>query len=145
MLQNKSAKPFIILAWLLAIGATIGSLFFQYSWDLPPCVLCWFQRISIYPMVFLFAVALIRKDKNVIWYALPLLIAGWLVSSYHILLYYQIIPEAIAPCQAGVSCTTKFFEWFGFITIPLMSWIGHTVLIALCLIIKKTTNYEIGS
>lgn len=88
----------------------------------------------MYPLVLLFAVGLLRKDKGIYFYALPLAVFGLLVSLYHNLLYYRIIPESIAPCINGISCTTKFIQWFGFITIPSLS-LGAFTLITLCMVI----------
>ena len=34
------------IAWFQAAVATAGSLFFSEVMDLPPCVLCWYQRIA---------------------------------------------------------------------------------------------------
>jgi len=126
---KKFALPF---AFLVSVIAMSGSLFFSEVWKLPPCVLCWYQRIAMYPLVAIFFVGLVKRDKDVHYYAYPLAIIGWLIAAYHNLLYYNIIPESNAPCVAGVSCTTKFFEWFGFITIPFLSLAGFSlILIAL--------------
>lgn len=123
------AIPF---AFLISVVATAGSLFFSEVWKLPPCVLCWYQRIAMYPLVAIFFIGLLKREKDIHHYAYPFAIVGWLIAVYHNLLYYNVIPEANAPCIAGVSCTTKFFEWFGFITIPFLSLAGFTlILIAL--------------
>lgn len=109
-------------AWFMAWASMLGSLFFSEIWHLPPCLLCWYQRIVMYPLVVIIGVGILTKDlKKLPYYVLPLSVIGIFVAFYHNLLYYSIIPEALAPCQAGISCTTKFFEWFGFITIPLLS------------------------
>ena len=126
---NTYAIPF---AFLVSVLGMAGSLFFSEVWKLPPCVLCWYQRIALYPLVAIFFVAFWRKSSDVIWYAFPMAIIGWSVAVYHNLLYYNILPEASAPCIAGVSCTTKYFEWLGFITIPFLSLVAFTlILIAL--------------
>ena len=129
-------KYALIIAWGQAVVATLGSLFFSLVMQLPPCDLCWYQRIAIYPLVIILGLGIIRKDKNCIVYALPLAIIGWIIAAYHNLLYYNILPEAMAPCKAGISCTTRYVEWFGFLTIPLLSLIGFTVIIV-CLRIAK--------
>jgi disulfide bond formation protein DsbB len=116
------------LAWVQSLVATAGSLFFSEVMKLPPCSLCWFQRIMMYPLVFILATGLYLEDKRVKFYALPLSITGLLISIYHNLLYYNIIPDAIVPCSTGVSCTTRQIVWFGFITIPLMSLTAFTVI-----------------
>lgn len=127
-------KNLLQLALLQVTLATIGSLVFSEILKFPPCILCWYQRIFMYPLVIILAVGIWKKDKNVHLYALPLSITGLIISIYHNLLYYNIIPESSAPCTLGISCTTKFVEWFGFITIPFLSmaaFITTTLLILL--------------
>ncbi len=107
----------LIVAWV----ATLGSLYFSEIRHFTPCVLCWYQRICMYPLVAILSVGILRKNKDLPLYVLPLTIIGLGISTFHNLLYYNILPEAAAPCTAGVSCTTRFFAWFGFVTIPLMA------------------------
>lgn len=130
-------KYILYIAFFQTLVATLGSLFFSEVRHWTPCVLCWYQRICMYPLVAIFAVGILRKDKNVDYYAWPLIAVGWVIALYHNLLYYNILPEAAAPCAAGVSCTTKFFAWFGFITIPFLSLTTFTILGILMLIYRK--------
>lgn len=119
------------LAWAIALVSTLSSLAFSELLDYPPCILCWYQRICMYPLVAIFAVGIITKDRLVQWYALPLAIVGFCIAIYHNLLYYNILPEAAAPCRNGVSCTTKFIEWFGFVTIPFLALLGFSAILIL--------------
>lgn len=130
----------LYLAFAQAFIATLGSLVFSEVLHFPPCVLCWYQRITMYPLVIIFGVAILKKDKLFTYYAWPLIAIGWLIGVYHNLLYYEILPEAAAPCIQGVSCTTKFIEWFGFVTIPLLSLVGFTFLGALMLIYQRVNS-----
>lgn len=118
------------MAWGVSLAAVLGSLYFSQILGLPPCILCWFQRIFMYPLVIILAVGIIRKDKNVVSYALPLSFIGWLISIYHNLLYYKILPESVAPCVNGVSCTSRTIELLGFVTIPLLAFLGFTFITA---------------
>jgi len=127
----------IYLAWITTLLAAAGSLYFSEIRDFPPCVLCWYQRICMYPLVAILAVGILRRDSNVAYYVLPLGLAGLAISIYHNLLYYNIIPESAAPCVAGISCTTVYIEWFGFITIPLLSLAGFAFLSGLMFIALK--------
>jgi disulfide bond formation protein DsbB len=136
------SKYVLYLAFTQALVATLGSLFYSEVMHFTPCVLCWYQRICMYPLVVIFGVGILRKDRNVNYYVWPLIIIGWLIALYHNLLYYNILPEAAAPCAAGVSCTTRFFAWFGFITIPLQSFIAFTILGALMLIYQKAKKQK---
>jgi disulfide bond formation protein DsbB len=135
-------KPFfqkyaLTIAWVQSVVAMLGSLFFSLVMGLPPCDLCWYQRIAMYPLVIILGIGILKKDQNSIFYAFPLVIVGWMIALYHNLLYYQILPEAMAPCKAGISCTTRYLEWFGFLTIPLMSLIAFSVILVCLYITNK--------
>ena len=107
--------------WLIALVATLGSLFFSEVMRLPPCVLCWYQRICMYPLAAIATVGLLTRDPGAARYAWPLALGGLALAGYHNLLYYHLIPESITPCTTGVSCTERQIEWLGFITIPLLA------------------------
>lgn len=134
-------KNTLYFAWFAALISTLGSLYFSEIAHFPPCSLCWYQRIFMYPLVIILAVGIILKDKRVFFYALPLSAAGSLVALYQNLLYTGVIPESAAPCSAGISCTQKFIEWFGFITIPFLS-LASFILITCCLLIYKRYNNQ---
>lgn len=127
----------LFLCWLLVSVSTTISLFFSYVMEFAPCVLCWYQRICLFPLVIILAVGLFPLDKRVVKYALPLTIAGWLTAAYHTLLYSGIIPENIQPCAQGVSCTEEYINLFGFLTIPMLSLLSFSTVIALLLIFKR--------
>jgi disulfide bond formation protein DsbB len=67
----------------------------------------------------------------VVKFSMPLVILGMAISFYHNLLYYHILPESASPCSEGISCTTVFIEWFGFITIPLLSFSAFLLILIL--------------
>jgi disulfide bond formation protein DsbB len=118
----------LYLAWGVSLAAMLGSLYFSNVRQFPPCVLCWYQRICMYPLVVILAVGILKKDKNLAYYVLPLSLAGLGISFYHNLLYYKILPESLSPCVAGISCTTKFIEYFGFVTIPFLSFAAFLII-----------------
>lgn len=132
----------IFSTWLVASLATMGSLFFSEIMGLPPCILCWYQRIAMYPLVIILLPAIISFDKSVIKFSAPLAVVGWLVAFYHNLLYYKILPESASPCVRGISCTTVQINWFGFVTIPLMSFIAFSLILVLLFITQRTINRE---
>lgn len=132
----------LLFAWVVAVLAMLGSLYFSEVLNLPPCVLCWYQRICMYPLVIILGIGIWTKDKKAGLYGLALSAIGLLVSIYHNLLYYKILPENIAPCSAGISCTTKQLEWFGFLTIPLMA-LGAFTFIVIILTIHYQNNKNV--
>jgi len=116
------------IAWVQVVLATIGSLYFSEVLGLTPCTLCWYQRVLMYPLVGVIAVGLLRRDRSIAAYVLPLTTLGLAVSGYHNLLYYGALPEVAQPCRLGVSCTARQIEWLGFVTIPLMSMTAFAVV-----------------
>lgn len=137
----KTNWTLLFLCWLLVSVSTTISIFFSSVLEYVPCVLCWYQRICLFPMILIFAAGLFPVfDKSVIKFALPLAIAGALTAFYHTLLYGGIIPESIQPCSKGVSCTEKYFELFGFVSIPMLSFFAFSTIIVLLLVLKRRTS-----
>ena len=122
------------MAWTVALVSALGSLFFSEVMQFAPCVLCWFQRIAMYPLVVIIAVGILLQDRRLKVYALPFSIIGLAISVYHNLLYYGVIPTAITPCTEGVPCNAVQLELLGFITIPLMGLVAFST-ITFCLLI----------
>jgi len=134
----------LLAAWGIAAASALGSIFFSHVMAFAPCVLCWYQRICLFPLVVILARGLFPFDAVVVKYALPLAVLGWGVALYHSLLYSGLISKDLQPCTQGVSCTEKYIEFFGFVSIPLLSLLCFTLIAALLIILKKrTTSNEI--
>ena len=119
-----------IAVLLISLAATLGSLFYSEILGLEPCKLCWYQRIFMYPIVLISAVALYRKTKELAYYVLPLSVIGAFIGAYHYVL--QIIAQTqdiYAPCSVtGPSCSGFYVQYLGFITIPFMSMIAFIAI-----------------
>ena len=131
--SNESRWTLVFLAWLIATLATLGALFMSELMGLAPCVLCWYQRIFMFPLVIILALGLFPFDPKVLRYALPLSVIGLAIAAFHVLLVWGIVPEAMAPCRQGIPCETVQIEWFGFVTIPLLSFLAFLTINALLL------------
>ncbi|MBP6325462.1 MAG: disulfide bond formation protein B [Sulfurospirillum sp.] len=134
---SSTAWTLLFFAWLVATIATVGSLFFSEVMMFPPCVMCWYQRICMYPLVVILLVGLFPLDTTVTRYAMPLTLIGLFFAIYHNLLYYKILPESVQPCSQGVSCTSDYINWFGFITIQLLSLVAFVMVLILLIIFKR--------
>ena len=128
-------------AWLIALVATLGALFSSEIMGLEPCVLCWYQRIAMFPLALMLALAVLPFDGRVLRYALPLALAGAAIAAYHTLLVWGLVPRDLVPCGQGPSCAEVKFELLGFITLPLLS-LAAFVLIAALLWTLKSRNSE---
>ncbi|MDP1529135.1 MAG: disulfide bond formation protein B [Rhodoferax sp.] len=126
--SKTTAWTLVFAAWLVAASATLGALFMSEVMGFAPCVLCWWQRIFMFPLVLILALGLFPFDRTVLRYALPLAVGGLLVAGFHVLLTMGIIPETLAPCREGIPCKTLQVAWFGFVTIPLLSFFAFLVI-----------------
>lgn len=133
-------RPYrLLFAWIVALVGTLGSIVAQYGFGLAPCMLCWYQRVFLYPQVIILGVAMYREDRSVRLYALPLSILGACFALYQYL--EQKIPalkDAIR-CSSVVPCSGHYIDWLGFITIPLLSLAGF-LLITLLLCERRTRS-----
>lgn len=134
-MTRESAKPGhwnrLFLCWLIATVSTLGSLFLGEVMGYTPCVLCWYQRLAMFPLVLVLAAGLFPYDPRVVRYALPLAVVGWGLALFHLGLIAGWIPETIKPCQQGVPCSDVQAVWFGFVTIPLLSVLSFSMVVAL--------------
>jgi len=126
--SSDGAWTLVFLAWLIAGASTLGALFLSQVMDIVPCVLCWYQRIFMFPLVFVLAAGLFPFDARIVRYAPPLAVAGWTIALFHVLLVAGIVPETIRPCAQGIPCKDQPIEWFGFLTIPSLSLIAFSLI-----------------
>lgn len=131
-------KYCLYLAFLQAWTATIGSLYFSEVKGLVPCQLCWYQRIFMYPLAVILAVAIVKKDKNVAYYALPLSAIGAIVALYHYLIQWTDLKN-VNPltCSAFTSCEEKQAVYLGFMTIPFFSLVAFLVISLIMIYLLK--------
>lgn len=134
-------RLFYYLALLITLASLLGSLYFSEILHFPPCFLCWWQRVFLYPLVLLIPVAIFRRDRSLPFYVLPLLFVGGLISIYHNLLQWGVIKENFLPCTFGVSCTSQYVTYFGFLTIPLLA-LGAFVSLAVLMLLALLTPPE---
>lgn len=134
------AWSLLFAAWMVAAGSTLGALFLGEIMGLPPCMLCWWQRIFMFPLAVLLPFGLFPYDSRMIRYGLALAIPGALVALFHQLLVSGIVPESIKPCTQGVPCSETVITWFGFLTIPLLSLAAFSILIALLVAAQLRSN-----
>jgi disulfide bond formation protein DsbB len=135
-------KPLSILffAWIVSIIATLGSLYFSIINHWIPCSLCWYQRIFMYPIVFILGISFYKNKFNDVVYAFPLSIIGMFISFYHILI--QKVPalkETATQC-GPVPCTGDYLNLFGFITIPMLAFVAFLLINICSIYLLKKSN-----
>jgi len=121
------------LAFVVALVATLGSLYLSEVAHFVPCRLCWYQRIAMYPLSVLLGIAWATRDERVRRYVLPLASIGGCVSIYHILVERFPSLESSRLCDPSNPCSIRWVERFGFVTIPVMALCGFALIVGLLL------------
>ena len=120
---------YMFIAWLIALTASLGALYIGEVLGRAPCVLCWYQRIFMFPLAIMLMIAVYRSDLSVIPFAIPLSLCGAAVATFHTLLYFKIIPEAIKPCTAsGPSCSGDAMTLWGFLPLPALALVAFILI-----------------
>lgn len=133
-----------VLVGLTLVGASIlGSLFFSEVANLPACFLCLVERALMYPQIVLFGWYLYKPHRGILFGALALSVAGFLVSLYQVALENKIVADVVS-CEtlgSGVSCGFKYFELFGYLTIPVMSLSVFAALLTILVVVLHRKHW----
>jgi disulfide bond formation protein DsbB len=121
----------LALAWAISLIATMGSLYFSEVMGYIPCNLCWYQRITMYPMVVFLGIATVKKDYGIVKYCVPTLLIGLAISIYHNLMEKTDWFDGGNHACGIVPCDAEYINWFGFITIPFLSLMAHILVLLL--------------
>jgi len=127
---------YLVLGFLISLVATLGSLFYSNVLGYPPCKLCWYQRIFMYPQVFLYLIAMNSKknERSIIWNSLFLSFIGLFIAGYHYMLQLGTLDNNGIACDfVGMTsnCSQHFEFYYGYITIPFMAITAFALLIVL--------------
>lgn len=129
----------LLWAWAVALVATLGALFIGEVMGQAPCVLCWYQRIAMFPLVITLGVDAFLSDRNAILHSAPLAVAGFGFAAFHSLLFYGIVPEAIQPCTAtGPSCSGEAMTLFGTVPLPLLSLVAFSAILVCLFLVNRS-------
>ncbi len=129
------------VAAMVAVGATLGSLYFSEVADYIPCDLCWYQRIAMYPLAVILPLAAHRSDLRPLFYARILATIGFAVSAYHVQL--QWFPDQGSMCEVTNPCTGRWVEAFGWMTIPQMAGLSFARVIAMTTLSIRSSPQEL--
>ncbi|MBY4594360.1 disulfide bond formation protein B [Ottowia caeni] len=131
----------LLVAWLIAVVSTGSVLFIGEVMGMIPCVLCWYQRIAMFPLALMLGMAFYSEDRRGAVYALPLALVGAAFAGYHSLLVAGLIPKAWIPCGAGASCADQKLNFFYGIELPWLSLAAFVAIaISLSLYLRRTSK-----
>ena len=121
----------LLVAWIVALTATLGALFIGEVLGKAPCSLCWQQRIFMFPIAIILALGLWWNDRAIGRYALALALPGVGIAAWHLGLYWDLVPKPAIPCSAtGPSCSGEDQAVLG-VPIALLSLAAFTMIAVL--------------
>lgn len=123
--------PYLALA--VALTAMLGSLYYSEIVGFIPCTLCWYQRVLMYPLNLIIIVGILKRDEYLPLYVLPMSVIGLLMSGYHYSLQLGLLPDT--GCTI-VSCSARYVNYFGFITIPAMALTAFILITVIMAAVK---------
>ncbi len=125
-------RTVLAFAWVVSVIATGGSLYYSEIVGFTPCLLCWYQRIAMYPLVPVLGIAALTGDVRSWRYSVPLAAIGLAIAIYHVTIQFRPALE-ITACLESVPCTARYVSAFGFVSIPVMAGGGFLLISALVL------------
>ena len=128
-------------AFAPALAAMLGSLYYSEVAGFIPCTLCWYQRILMYPLVLVILIGIFLEDEYLPNYVLPFSVLGIFLSGYHYMIQLGIISQS-ASCSGAVPCGSRYVDYFGFITIPLMALTAFILITGAMALTKWATSQE---
>jgi len=140
-LAGQARHP-ISWAWAVATFATLGSLYLSEVVGFVPCSLCWYQRIAMYPLVFVLGAGIVRADPSVWRYAIPLPVVGAAIATYHVVIQLQPTLD-VGVCSTGASCTGRSTAVFCSLSLPVAALAGCLLIAALLVVLRVIEREEI--
>ena len=136
----KPGCNWLMAAWAIALVATLGALFLGEVMGMTPCLLCWYQRIFMFPLALILGMAAFAEDRRGAVYAMPLALGGAVVSGYHSALLAGWVPTWWVPCGSGPSCSKQNLEIFGSVQIPWLSLLAFAAIAILLFVYLRKSR-----
>lgn len=149
MIKSVLGKFGLYFAWIVSIVATGGSLYLSLGLGYPPCDLCWYQRIFMYPLVMMLGIATYRQDQKIQIYVYPLVAVGGLLSIYHYLVQKVPYFANAQQCSSAISCVgDPLYTWtkgtlLEFLTVPLLALIAFLFIFLFLLFSNKDSQQAV--
>ncbi|MBU8880116.1 disulfide bond formation protein B [Bacillus sp. FJAT-29790] len=144
-MQKKNKDPretLLFVSWAASVVAMFGSLYFSEIRQYEPCLLCWYQRILMYPFVIILGIAVVRKDYRIGIYSMALSAIGACISLYHYAIQKVAFFADYAASCGRVPCTGQYINWLGFITIPFLALIAFLIIFICSYFLWKKSKEE---
>ncbi len=122
--------------------ATLGSLYLSEIANLIPCTLCWYQRIAMYPLALILAIAAFRREGMIRIYANVIAAIGAVIAGYHYVIQWFPNLEGTS-CTTSVPCTAFYFRVWEFVSIPYMALSAFLLVLVLMVVLRRNDSAQI--
>lgn len=126
----------LYFAWLIALVATLGSLFVSEFLNIKPCMFCWYQRVFMFPLVIILGIASYKNDVKIVPYIISFPIIGAIIAFAQTLLSYLKLSSFVC----GLECTQGNIKLFGFLELSITSFVAFVAIFILLLIAQKKSG-----
>ncbi|MES3005112.1 MAG: disulfide bond formation protein B [Patescibacteria group bacterium] len=133
-------KYILQIMFTLTASAVVGSLAYSNIVGFPPCELCWAQRILLFPQALVFFIAMLKGNRSVIKYMLPLTFIGIAIAFYQSLAHWGINSSGLDCVSVGGDCAKVYVLEYGYITIPFMSLTIFVYMAVVSLLYLRSNN-----
>jgi len=140
--MSKKMENLLLFMWVVALSATMGSLYFSEIRGYEPCELCWIQRILMYPLVIITGIAYVQKNARIAVTTAVFSVIGGMISLYHYGIQKLDFLSESAPSCGRVSCTGEYINILGFITIPFLALVAFILIAITSFLILKALKEE---
>ncbi|ETP68307.1 disulfide bond formation protein DsbB [Planococcus glaciei] len=140
--MSKRQENILLSMWGVALVATMGSLYFSEIRGYEPCVLCWVQRIFMYPLVIIIGIAYVQKNVKIALTTLVFSVIGGCISLYHYGIQKLDFLSDTAPACGRVPCTGEYINYLGFITIPFLALTAFILIAGMSIYLWKSLKEE---
>lgn len=135
--MDKRQENGLIFIAVVSLIATLGSLYFSDIRGLPPCTLCWVQRIFMYPLIAIATIGLLQKNEKIAVTTAFFSLIGGMISLYHYGIQKLDFLQDSAPSCGSVPCTGQYINYLGFITIPFLAFTAFVLIAIISLLMLK--------
>jgi disulfide bond formation protein DsbB len=123
----------LFFAYLIALISTLASLYYSMILNFKPCIFCWYQRIFMFPLVIILAVAAYKKDISIFDNIIALPIIGAFVAFVQTIFSYFNLSKLVC----NEECVQKTYKLFGFLDMSIMSFLAFIAITFLLIIAKN--------
>ncbi len=125
----------LYLAWLISLIATFFSLYLSVIKRIPPCELCWYLRICLFPLVIILGQAAYCHFRAIVPFVIALPLIGMLLSIYQLIF---ALTHNNALCIGSSECVRLSSSLFNSpIAIPILGILAFALINLFLLLAKR--------